>query len=708
MKILTYLAPFLFLGSALYANPPRWAQFLPSNANIASIQADALGGIYVAGQLPPPSPKGANDSSDAFLAKYSPNGDPLFFKTFGGLNSDSITALAIGSDGAIYAAGNTASADFPTTATAQLPPAPGSGGPFLAKFDASGATVFSVVYGLSTTFAALAVDDQGQAVVTGYQSMGGTSPFVAKLSQDGTRVLFTFPNYGGMAIALDSQQNIYVAGATSEYDPAMTPGAFETQHNSQPCSYAGMFGVSCVYQHAAKISASGTKLIYATFLDGTFGATPSALAVDSNGNAILAGTTYSSDFPVTPGALQTTSTAMGTYTLQPGLFFGGSPPPPISGFITKLNASGSDLLWSTYFSGTREDSISSLSIAPDSSIYLAGLAGSADLPGLQGAPGRCRPKFLQFVPYVAHLGADASAIFSAALFGDTLAVLSGRPSVVAAPSGQTVAATLGQNNSGAEVASLDLDASTAMSCIVDAADTAPIASVAPGQLITILGRGLDGGCNAPQSSFPTGFCNVKVTFNGIPAPLLYTAANQVNAQVPFEVSAADTVTMNFTSQTTGEPGVNETQRLRVVPSSPAIFRSTETTALCGPSYVQNVEVVVPLARNADGSMNSACNPAAYGSTITLYVNGAGSLGIPETTGGIAPQPAVPLNLEMSNIDTLDIPATVTAVRTLPGSISGLVQLQLTIPLGTNYYFSEVNLNFGAIPFRDQAAVIWVK
>ncbi len=436
-----------------------------------------------------------------------------------------------------------------------------------------------------------------------------------------------------MAIALDSQRNIYVAGISGVSDPKITAGAFQVTHATRGCAYTLMLGFPCFYQHVAKISADGTTLIYATFLDGTFGATPSALAVDSNGNAILAGTTYSSDFPVTPGALQTTSTATGTYTLQPSLFFGGSPPPPNSGFISKLNASGSDLLWSTYFSGTREDSVSSMSVAPDSTIYIAGLAGSADLPGLQSAPEGCRPKFLQFVPYVAHLSADASAIFGAALFGDTLAAVAERPLVVMTPSGQTVAATpgpptpgsLGQNIAvpSAEVASLDLDASTAMSCIVDAADTAPIASVAPGQLITILGQGLDGGCNAPQSSFPTSFCNVKVTFNGVPAPLLYAGANQVNAQVPFEVSGADTVTMNFTSQTTGEPAVNETQRLRVVPSSPAIFLSAETTALCGPSYVKNTEVVVPLARNSDGSMNSSCNPAAYGSTITLYVNGDG-------------------------------------------------------------------------------------
>ncbi len=712
-----YFTPLL-LCCVLHANPPQWAQFLPPTANIAAIQADAQGNIYLAGRVTPAKPKGANDSTDAFLAKYSPAGDPVFFHTFGGSNTDGVNALAIGKDGAIYAAGNTWSSDFPTTTAAQAPPAPGFGGPFLAKFDPSGAMVFSVVYGLSTGFAALAIDDQGQAVVTGLQG-GATPGFVAKLSQDGTRVLFTFANYGGAAIALDLQQNIYVIGLNGPTDPKMTPGAFQNTHATLACSSFGVvFGIACEYQHVAKISADGSKLIYATFLNGTYGATPSSIAVDAAGNAIIAGSTYSSDFPVTPGVLQNVPTAQGTQSLHPNMPFPGSPPPPDSGFLTKLNATGTDLVWSTFFSGTREDSLSAMTIAADSSIYIAGLAGSDDLPGLQSTPAGCRPKFLQFAPYVAHLSADASAIYSTSLFADSMSVLLENPLVAIAPSGLVAAATPGplligsQSVSvpGAELASLDLEASNPFACIVDAADTAPIASVAPGQLVTLYGEGFSNtmGSTSPSPSFPTSFGGVTVTFNGIPAPLLYVSDRQVNVQVPFEVAGADTVTMSLSAQPSGEAPVNEAQLLRVVPSAPALFRSAETTPVCGPFNSQIAGVIVPLTRNADGSFNSSCNPAAFGSTVTVYANGVGNLGIPETTGQIAPQPAVPLKLFFFNNETYDVPAGVVANTTLPGSISGLVELQIKLPLYTSDGFFQLNLQYGSIPFRDTAAVIWAK
>ncbi len=705
-----YFASLFLLGSALHANPPQWAQFLPSTANITAIEADAQGNIYVAGSIPPSAPKGVNDATDAFLAKYSSAGDQVFFHPFGGSNTDGVNALAIGDDGAIYAAGNTSSTDFPTTIAAQLPPAPGSGGPFLAKFDPTGATTFSVVYGLDTSFSALAVDDQGQAVITGRRSSGGTPGFVAKLSQDGTRVLFTFVNYGGTAVALDAEANIYVAGFTDEYDPTITQGAFQATHASRACAYTAMLGFPCFYQHVAKISADGTKLVYATFLDGTYGATPSALVVDSTGDAIVAGTTYSSDYPITPGVLQNVSTALGTQTLYPNVAFPVTPAPPSSGFITKLNAAGGGLIWSTLFSGTREDNVTAMTVAPDSTIYIAGLAGSADLPGLQSTPAGCRPKFLQFAPFVAHLTSDASAIYGAALFGDALPAPFEKPLIAVTAGGLVAAATSGPP-AAAELASVDLDTSNALACVTDAADAAPIASVAPGQLVTLYGDGFASytGNPSPAPGFPTQDASVTVSFNELRAPLLYVSPGQINAQVPFEVAGSDIVTMTLSAQPTGEPPVNETRLLRVVPSSPALFRSAETVPVCAPAYTHATGVVVPLARNADGTFNSSCNPAAFGSTVTVYVNGAGELGVGEKTGLIAPRPGSAVSLGFANGAVAILPeAAVTAAATMPGSIFGLVQLQVELPDYTSDGFFQINLQQGAVPFRDQGAVIWVK
>ncbi len=696
-----YFAPLFLLGPALYANLPQWAQFLPATANIKAMQADAQENIYLAGSMVPSAPRGSSDTSDAFVAKYSPDGVQLFLHSFGGSNADQVNALAIGSDGSVYLVGNTSSADFPATGAAQSPPAPGSGGPFLVKLDPSGATVFSYVYGLDTSFAAIAVDGQGQAVVTGMRSSGGTPGFVAKLSQDGTRVLFTFANYGGAAVALDAEGNIYVAGLSSEYDPVTTPRAFQTTHASAGCVGTSQLGFPCFYQHVAKISAGGAKLNYATFLDGTYGATPSALAVDSVGNAIVAGSTYSNDFPATPGSLQSVFTAAELPPLQPNVAFPSFGPPPSSGFVAKLNASGTALVWSTLFSGTRQDSISSLAVASDASLYVAGLAGSDDLPGLSNTVAGCRPKAQQYVPFVAHLDSDGSAIFNTVLFGDTVSSLAGGPLVAAGRGGVAAAAA-------AEVASLDFE-SPPVACVADAADTAPIASIAPGELVTLYGATIAQAAQISAStSFPTQAGAVTLTFNGIPAPLLYAGANQINAQVPFEVAGAGAVEMKLTSQTPGGEPVDDVRTLRVVAASPALFRSRETQPLCG-NFAQGQEVLAPLARNPDGSFNSSCNPAPAGSTVTLYVNGAGTLGIGEATGRIAPQPAATVNLGIANgyIELLPA-AAVTGATTMPGSISGLVQIQVKLPDYTSDGFFQLNLQQGAISFRDTGAIIWAK
>ncbi len=696
-----YFAPLLLLVPALSAFPPQWAQFLPATANIKAMQADAQGNIYLAGSVVPSAPKDANDTSDAFVAKYSSDGAQLFRHSFGGPNADQVNALAIGSDGSVYLAGNTSSADFPVTGAAQLPPASGSGGPFLVKLDPSGATAFAYVYGRDTSLAAIAVDVHGQAVVTGMRNSGGTPGLVAKLSQDGTRVLFTFANYGGTAVALDAEGSIYVAGLTSEYDPVMTPGAFQTTHASAGCVGTAQIGFPCFYQHVAKISADGAKLFYATFLDGTNGATPSGLAVDAAGNAIVAGSTYSSDFPATPGSLQSVYTAAGLPPLQPTVAFPSFGPPPSSGFVTKLNASGTGLVWSTFFSGTRQDAVSSFGVASDLSLYIAGLAGSDDLPGLSSTVVGCRPKVQQYVPFVAHLNADGSGIFSTVLFGDTVPNLFAGPLVADGTRG--VAAT-----AGAELASLDFE-SPPVACVVDAADTAPVASVAPGQLVTLFGT--DIAQPSPISatkSFPTQAGHVALTFNGIPAPLLYVGENQINAQVPFEVAGAGTVEMKLTSQTPGGEPVGDVQTLRVVAASPALFRSRETQPVCL-NFAQGQEVLVPLARNPDGSFNSSCNPAPYGSTVTLYVNGAGALGIDETTGAIATGPAAPVNVGIGNgYVELQPAVAVTGATTMPGSISGLVQIQVKLPDYTSDAFFQLNLQQGALPFRDTGAIIWAK
>jgi hypothetical protein len=126
-------------------------------------------------------------------------------------------------------------------------------------------------------------------------------------------------------IAVDSAGNAYITGWTDSTNFPVTPGAFQTTNN---------FGLDstgnprdCAF--VAKLNATGSALVYSTYLGGTAGNGDAALgiAVDAAGSAYVTGTTSDPDFPTTPGAFRT------------------SPGP---GFVTKLNPSGSAPVYSTF------------------------------------------------------------------------------------------------------------------------------------------------------------------------------------------------------------------------------------------------------------------------------------------------------------------------------------------------------------------------
>jgi uncharacterized protein (TIGR03437 family) len=172
---------------------------------------------------------------------------------------------------------------------------------------------------------------------------------------DPTLLFATF--YGGQiretatSIAVDNQGNVYVAGLTSSSDFPTTPGAFQ---RNKLGSGADIFVV--------KINATGTAVLYSTMIGGTDEELAPSLAVDSAGNAYLAGTTQSLNFPVTPGALR----------IQPA---GAN-----DGFIVKLNASGSDLLYATRLGGSAADSIHAIAVDSSGQAFVTGDTQSTNFP----------------------------------------------------------------------------------------------------------------------------------------------------------------------------------------------------------------------------------------------------------------------------------------------------------------------------------------
>ena len=236
----------------------------------------------------------------------------------GGISGeDRATALKVDGQGNILVAGRTDSSNFPTTAGA---------------YDAT-------------------------------YNGGPSDAFVAKLSSDlGTLQAATF--LGGSswdiatALAVDGQGNVVVAGWTESADFPTTVGAYDATYNGGPSD-----------AFVAKLSSDLTTLQAATFLGGSDDDKATALAIDGQGNVVVAGETYSSDFPTTAGAYDA--------TYNGGLY---------DAFVAKLSSDLTTLQAATFLGGSSGyDSASALAIDGQGTVVVAGGTTSSDFPTTVGA-----------------------------------------------------------------------------------------------------------------------------------------------------------------------------------------------------------------------------------------------------------------------------------------------------------------------------------
>jgi uncharacterized protein (TIGR03437 family) len=467
----------------------------------------------------------------------------------------------------------------------------------------------------------------------------------------------------------------------------------------------------CPYQYVAKLDVTG-KLLWATYVTGTYGAIAAGMAVDSTGNVIVAGTTNSSDYPVTPGAFQTAYTAAAPQLPGSGVAFIG--PPNSIGYVTKVNSTGTGLVWSTYFGGSYQDQITGMAVSPAGEIILSGRAGSSDLV-LADTPDGCRPSANQVLGFVADLAPDGASAGATQLVQGApdclytsctgLASYQGGWPLALRPDGTVFVA--GSNGS---LASIDFSASSSLACLTDPADNAQLSRVAPGQFISLFGADL-----APAAPYsPTGGVapssnTFGVFFNGIPAPILYSSAQQINVQVPYEIAGASTVRMQVFSQQIANP-VSETRTLGVVERQPAIFLSPAAleSPLPGWSTCGQMEAFgqVALALNADGTVNDCTNPAIAGSVVTVFLGGFGPVTPALETGVIAQGPAVSL---APSLDPGPLTGTtVISTKSVPGYLTGIAQVQLQAGAagGENVLLIEPTL--AGTPLRERSILIWTR
>jgi uncharacterized protein (TIGR03437 family) len=463
------------------------------------------------------------------------------------------------------------------------------------------------------------------------QGMGG---FVIEIDRTGSKMLMGFAGLGGQYIAVDGQGNVYLAGLVPNSPPPLTAPTFSTGafQTSAPTGLCGgdFVAIPCAYEYVAKVDPTGTQLIYFTDLNGTFGATPAGIVVDEDGNAIVAGTTYSPDFPVTPDAFESLYAPV-IPPPQPFVYPGPHYiPPPATGFAAKLNATGSALIWSSFFGGSTSDSITSMGVDSEGGVYLAGQAGSSDLPGLSNAPAGCLPSLIQKLSFAVRLTPDGTSasptqlFYGAPAYSYTQAALNVTgPIAVASPALGTAVALA---NTGS-ITSANLFAPSRLACLTDPADNVQLSSVAPGQDLTLFGTML-----APSLN------GVAVTFNGILTLILYASGEQVNVQVPMQIAGQSSVRMEVTNTTTTVP-LDETRMLAVVPQQPSVFLTDQALAgTLSPCYGPDGTAPAAVALNADDSLNSASNPAAVGSKVTIFLNGVASGAV---VSGLANDSVVP-------------------------------------------------------------------
>ena len=220
-------------------------------------------------------------------------------------------------------------------------------------------------------------------------AINGVNAFVAKLNPAGTELVYSTYLGGsggnksgliggdtGAAIALDTAGDAHVTGQAGSSDFPVTPGAFQTTNNAAANESTNAF--------VTELNPAGTALVYFTYLGGSGGDTGSAIAVDTAGNVYVAGLTGSADFPVTPGAFQTT---------YPGAAIGSS-----NAFVAKLNPAGTALDYSTYLGGSGGavnvtptllfkggDQASGLAIDSSGNVYVTGSTASTNFPVTPGA-----------------------------------------------------------------------------------------------------------------------------------------------------------------------------------------------------------------------------------------------------------------------------------------------------------------------------------
>lgn len=357
-----------------------------------AIALDAAGAVFIAGRTDRsdyPTTTGAYDTSingglDVVVSKLDSSLTSLQASTFiGGSADDEARAIALDPFGNVFVTGGTTSSNYPTTPLALDTTYDGGvensfvsklnnglsmllASTFVGGNSADDRAVDIAINAVGEVYVAGLVQDPNFATTplaydTSFNGIGDV--FVAKLDNNLTsRLAATFLGGSlfdtGGHLAFDGSGNVYVAGNTESSDFPTTLGAYDTSFNS-----TGFRADAFV----SKLNNGLTMLLASTFVGGSDHDGALDIALDSAGNVFIVGQTFSSDFPTTAGAHDTS-------------FNGGFD----DGYVSKLDGNLSSLLASTFIGGSGSEFARAVGLDAGT-VFVAGTTSSSDFPTTSGA-----------------------------------------------------------------------------------------------------------------------------------------------------------------------------------------------------------------------------------------------------------------------------------------------------------------------------------
>jgi uncharacterized protein (TIGR03437 family) len=637
----------------------------------------------------------------AFVTKFSPDGSSLVYSTYlGGNGSDYIYAIAVDSSGNAYVTGETNSPNFPITAGAYqtvCSPAPNNTGEplaasncnssdtsaFVTKLNSTGTSlVYSTFlggYGSWAYATAIAVDGAGRAyiagnedescyrglpytfqscfpttsgaVIGGDKTVGGDPQFafVAAFDPTGAHLLYSTLfgdlNFGctiacggdtyGTGIAVDANGYFYLVGETQASNLPTTAGVI--QPTGAPLSSSGTI-VQAWRGFVAKFnpvtSAGGVTLAYATYLGGhteSLGDYISGITIDSASNAYIVGYTNSPDFPVTSGTYSTVCGPNGQNCS--------------AAHVTKLNPSGTAILWSTFVGDTKSDASDALfftgpiQLDGNGNVYIIGQnSGGSGFPMVN--PVESTPTSGSQQVLVAELDPTGGNLLFSTTIGSNNGLNTTNPAGLAVDSlgniyvagntdGPDLITTPGafQTTSGdgpccqkgnGFVAKIAPTVEPALQSGTLANGATYLAGgLVPGSWAQVKGTNLSTTTRIWAASdftglgnkLPTNLSGVQVLVNNQPAAVYYISPTQVSFQVPAGITGTASVQIIANGQ------VSNSVTAAAATSSPGIF----PIILGGTNYAAAVFLDGKIA--ADPSNGAGFRNAVPGDTVQLYATG---------------------------------------------------------------------------------------